>query len=56
MTFYVARHSYATAQKLRGNSIEVIRELMSHSDYRTSEHYLADFGSDLLDRADEGLF
>ena len=56
LTFYVSRHSYATAQKMRGTSIEVIRELMGHSDYKTSEHYLSDFESGVLDRADEGLF
>lgn len=56
LTFYVARHSYATAHKLRGTSIEVIRELMGHSDYKTSEHYLSDFGDSALDGADEGLF
>lgn len=56
LTFYVARHSYATAHKMLGTSGEVIRELMGHSDFRTSEHYLSDFEAERLDRADEGIF
>ena len=55
-TFYIARHTYATAHKMRGTSIEVIKELMGHSDYSTSEHYLSDFADRVLDEADEGLF
>ncbi len=55
-TFYIGRHSYTTAHKMRGTSIEVIRELLGHSDYKTTEHYLSDFDHSVLDRADEGLF
>lgn len=55
-TFYIARHTYATAHKMRGTSIEVIKELMGHSNYSTSEHYLSDFADRVLDEADEGLF
>lgn len=55
-SFYVSRHSYATAQKKRGTPIEIIRELMGHSDYKTTEHYLSDFEAHVLDNADDGLF
>lgn len=56
LTFYVARYSYSTAHKMRGTSIEVIRELMGHSDYKTTEHYLSDFADHVLDDADNLLF
>lgn len=55
-SFYVARHCYANAHKQAGTPLEVIRELMGHSDSNTTEAYLSGFGVDALDRADERLF
>lgn len=54
-TIYVARHSYAMAHKTKGTPMNVIQELMGHSDGRTTEHYLNAFSSDTLDRADENI-
>jgi integrase len=55
-TFYSGRHSYAMAHKQAGTPPEVIRELMGHSDFKTSEAYLSEFGSDVLDSADWRVF
>lgn len=46
LTTYWARHSYANLMKEAGESVELIRELLGHSDIRTTENYLKRF--DLL--------
>jgi len=43
ITGYAARHSYANLLKQSGESTEVIRELLGHSDMRTTEAYLKRF-------------
>ena len=50
------RHCYANAHRLAGTPPEIIRQLMGHSDFKTSEAYLSEFGDDALDRADRGVF
>lgn len=46
ITTYWSRHTYASLLKFSGVSVEMIRELLGHSDVRTTEHYLRRF--DLL--------
>lgn len=43
ITTYTARHSYANLLKQSGESVELIRELLGHSDIRTTEAYLKRF-------------
>jgi integrase/recombinase XerD len=43
ITTYWARHSYANLLKQTGESIEMIKELLGHSDVRTTESYLKRF-------------
>lgn len=43
ITTYWARHSYAQLLKSSGESVEMIRELLGHSDIRTTESYLKRF-------------
>jgi integrase len=43
ITTYWSRHSYASLLKFSGTPVEVIRELLGHSDLRTTEHYLKRF-------------
>lgn len=43
ITTYTARHSYANLLKQSGESVELIRELLGHSDIRTTESYLKRF-------------
>lgn len=55
LTTYVARHSFATALKHSGVTTAVISEAMGHSDERTTQIYLSDFETDLVDAAFENL-
>jgi integrase/recombinase XerD len=43
ITTYWARHSFASLLKESGESVEMIRELLGHSDIRTTESYLKRF-------------
>jgi integrase/recombinase XerD len=43
ITTYWARHTYASLLKEAGESVELIRELLGHSDIRTTEAYLKRF-------------
>jgi len=43
ITTYWSRHTYASLLKFSGVSVEMIRELLGHSDVRTTEHYLKRF-------------
>lgn len=43
ITTYWARHSYANLLKESGESIDMIRELLGHSDVKTTESYLKRF-------------
>ncbi|GAB3224311.1 site-specific integrase [Spirosoma arcticum] len=55
LTTYVARHSFATALKRSGVATAVISEAMGHSDERTTQIYLSEFDTDLVDAAFENL-
>ena len=55
LTTYVARHSFATALKRSGVSTGIISEAMGHSDERTTQIYLSEFDTDLVDAAFENL-
>lgn len=43
ITTYWARHSYASLLKQSGQSVELIREMLGHSDIKTTESYLKRF-------------
>jgi integrase/recombinase XerD len=43
MTTYWSRHTYASLLKFQGVSVEIIRELLGHTDIKTTEHYLKRF-------------
>lgn len=43
LTSYWARHTFASLLKEAGESVELIRELLGHSDIRTTESYLKRF-------------
>lgn len=43
VTTYWSRHSYASVLKFAGTPVEMIRELLGHTDVRTTEHYLKRF-------------
>lgn len=55
ITTYWARHSYASLLKDAGESIEMIRELLGHSDTRTTEAYLNRFDIDRKRKVNERI-
>jgi integrase len=55
MTTYWSRHSYASLLKMLGVSVELIRELLGHSDIKTTEHYLKRFDLDIKAAANQKI-
>lgn len=55
LTTYVARHSFATALKRSGVSTGIISEAMGHQDERTTQIYLSEFETNLVDAAFDNL-
>ena len=55
IVFYTARHTYATALKKRGVSVDMISELLGHDSILTTRAYLKDFETTALDLADSAL-
>ncbi len=53
ITTYWARHSYASLLKQSGHSLELIREMLGHSDLRTTESYLKRFDMEKKREANE---
>ncbi|MGK0365922.1 MAG: integrase/recombinase XerD [Saprospiraceae bacterium] len=51
LTFYVARHTMATTLKRKQVSTDVIQQVMGHQDMRTTQIYLAKFGSEVINEA-----
>jgi integrase/recombinase XerD len=52
LTFYVARHTFATTLKRRGVDVSVISESMGHDNVGTTTAYLKRFENEVLDAAD----
>lgn len=52
ISFYTARHTYASALKERGVSTDVISEALGHSNLKTTEIYLKQFDRSVIDKAD----
>lgn len=50
LTFYSARHTYATNLKYANAPMELIAEALGHSDIRTTQTYLDSFGNDQIDK------
>jgi len=50
ISFYYARHTFANVLKNQGHSVEVIKELIGHTDIRTTQIYLSSFDDDTKDR------
>lgn len=53
--FYTARHTYATALKKKGVSVEKISEALGHGDIATTQIYLASFDQSEIDEMDKLL-
>jgi site-specific recombinase XerD len=55
LTTYVARHSFATVLKRSGASMELISEMLGHSNLKTTKNYLASFESETLKETTKAL-
>jgi integrase len=55
ITFYTARHTFATVLKKSGHSVEMIKELLGHQDIKTTQIYLGSFDDDAKDDAMKDL-
>jgi integrase/recombinase XerD len=55
MTTYWSRHTYASLLKNSGVAVEMIRELLGHSEIKTTEHYLKRFDIDQKRKVNEDL-
>ncbi|MBN7799241.1 site-specific integrase [Algoriphagus aestuariicola] len=55
LSFYSARHTYATVLLKLNAPIALISEALGHADTRTTQVYLNSFSSEEIDRANEGL-
>lgn len=55
ITFYVARHTYATHLKYSKVNTSMISEALGHKDEKITQVYLDSFGNDALDALDEEL-
>lgn len=55
VTTYYARHSFATILKRTGASVEMIGELLGHSDTKTTRSYLAGFETEAIHKATDAL-
>lgn len=51
ITLYVARHSWASAAKVKGIPVSVISEGMGHSSETTTQIYLSSLDASIIDRA-----
>ncbi len=55
ITTYWARHSYANLLKQTGESVDMIREMLGHSDVKTTESYLKRFDIDKKRKVNERI-
>lgn len=55
VTTYFARHSFATILKRSGATIELISELLGHSNVNTTESYLDSFENDTIQKETDAL-
>ena len=55
VTTYAARHSFATVLKRSGASMELISEMLGHSNLKTTKNYLASFENETLKQTTKAL-
>lgn len=55
ITTYWSRHTYASLLKMAGVSVELIRELLGHSNIKTTEHYLKRFDYEVKKQANQRI-
>jgi len=56
ISFHISRHSFAQRARLKGISIDDIKDLLGHSDYKTTMNYIESLGEEHLDKVAAGIF
>jgi integrase len=56
ISFYSARHTYATRSKRKGVPTSTIQDALGHSTEQTTQIYLESFEDHIIDAYDEMLF
>lgn len=56
ITFYTARHSFATYLKFNNVPIDAISEMLGHSDIKTTQAYLNKLPNKKLDKIVDDVF
>ena len=56
ITFYTARHSFATYLKFNGVPIDAISEMLGHTDIKTTQAYLNKLPNKKLDKIANDVF
>ena len=55
LTFYVARHTWATLMKKSGRSVSMISEGLGHASEKITQVYLDELSTEHIDKASEDL-
>ena len=56
ISFHIARHSFAQAARRKGVISDDLKELLGHSDLKTTEGYIESLGEEHLDEVAAGIF
>jgi len=56
VTFYTARHTFATLSLKKGVNLYMLKQAFGHQSIKTTEAYVEDFSKDELDEVFERLF
>ncbi|WP_286410607.1 tyrosine-type recombinase/integrase, partial [Myroides marinus] len=56
ITFYTARHTFATLSLKKGVNLYMLKQAFGHQSIKTTEAYVEDFNREELDQAFENLF
>lgn len=56
ISFHIARHTFAYLTLQRGVSMEVIKDALGHTDFKTTQVYLKSFSDEQINKAVKGLY
>lgn len=56
ISFHISRHSFAQRARVKGVTVDDIKDLLGHSDYKTTMSYLESLGEEHLDSVAAGIF
>ncbi|WP_340105419.1 site-specific integrase [Rhodohalobacter sp. 8-1] len=56
ISFHISRHSFAQRARVKGITVDDIKDLLGHSDYKTTMNYIESLGEEHLDSVAAGIF